>query len=138
MMILATSTLGKHYLAILVRKEQMVSQKHTPVRSTAPADFLQGVSNRYLDVAVVLLAFIAVALLPSAPSRLNFRVANTVDFREPSCQQGGSHEQEVYRAAHGRGTDDLRSDHQGGKGQVGETAAGDDLAQGRRRRAGLG
>jgi hypothetical protein len=74
----------------------------------------------------------------SAPSRLNSRVAKTVDFGDPAQQQGGCHEQEVYRAAHGRGTDDLRSDHQEGKGQVGEIAAGDDLAQGRRRRAGVG
>ena len=75
---------------------------------------------------------------PSAPSRLNFRVAKTVDFGEPPYHQGGCHEQEVYRAADGRGTGDLRSDHQEGNGQVGETAAGDDLAQGRRRRASVG
>src|ERR1019366_4542391 len=75
---------------------------------------------------------------PSAASRLNFRLAKTVDFGEPPHQQGGCHEQEVYRAAYGRGTGDLRSDHQEGNGQVGETAAGNDLAQGRRRRAGMG
>src|SRR5271170_4034742 len=76
-------------------------------------------------------------LVASAPSRLSVRVAKTVNIWEPAQQQGGCHEQEVYRAAHGRGTGDLRSDHQEGKGQVGETAAGDDLAQGRRRRAGM-
>jgi hypothetical protein len=68
----------------------------------------------------------------SAPSRLNFGVVRTAVFVEPLRQQGGSHEQEVYRAAHGRGTGDLRSDHQEGNGQVGEAAAGDHLAQGRR------
>jgi hypothetical protein len=63
--------------------------------------------------------------IPSASSKLSFRVAKTVDFWEPAQQQGGCHEQEVYRAAHGRGTDDLRSDHQERKGQVREIAAGD-------------
>jgi hypothetical protein len=38
---------------------------------------------------------------PSAPSRLNFRVAKAVDFGEPPHQQGGSDEQNIYRAAHG-------------------------------------
>ena len=38
---------------------------------------------------------------PSALSGLNFGVVQTAVFVEPLRQQGGSHEQEVYRAAHG-------------------------------------
>ena len=49
--------------------------------------------------------------LPSLLSKLNIRVVKPVDFREPPLHQGGSDEQEVYRAAHGRRTSDLRSDN---------------------------
>ncbi len=77
-------------------------------------------------------------VFPSAPSRLIVRVATTVDFGEPPHQHGGCHEQEVHRAAHGRGPGDLRSDHQEGNGQVAETTAGNHFAQGRRRWAGVG
>jgi hypothetical protein len=63
----------------------------------------------------------------SAPSRLNIGLVRTAVFVEPPRQQGGSHEQEVCRAAHGRGTGDLRSDHQNGNGQVGEAVVSDHL-----------
>ncbi len=77
--------------------------------------------------------------LTSAPSRLNTGVVRSVIFWEPLRQHGGFHVQEVYCAAHGRGTGDLRSDNQEEKtGKFpGETAAGDRLAQGRRRWSGV-
>ena len=53
-------------------------------------------------------------LTASGLSNLSFRVAHTVDFMEPLLQHGGFDEQEVYRAAHRRGTGDLRSDDQEG------------------------
>ena len=39
-----------------------------------------------------------IGTVTSARSKLNFRVAKIVDFGETRRQQGGSHEQEVYRA----------------------------------------
>lgn len=38
---------------------------------------------------------------PSALSKLNVRLVWTGILGEPLCQQGGCHEQEVYRPAHG-------------------------------------
>lgn len=38
----------------------------------------------------------------SASSMLKFGVDEISVFVEPLCQQGGSHEQEVYRDTHGR------------------------------------
>lgn len=48
-----------------------------------------------------------------APSNLNTQVANLGVFRGLYQEQGGSDGEEFYRAAHERGTEDLRAGHQG-------------------------
>ena len=66
-----------------------------------------------------------------------YRTVNPDPMNFDSAFDDMAIEQEVYRAAHGRRTGDLRNDDQEGNGQVGEVAASDDLAEGRRRWAGV-
>jgi transposase len=102
--------------------------RQAPVKNADETGWKQAGAKRWLWTAAT----------TSAPSRLNFGLPRRLISGNLLNHQGGCHEQEVYRAAGGRGTGDLRSDHQERNRQVGETAAGDDFAQGRRRRAGVG
>src|SRR5437773_2682552 len=66
----------------------------------------------------------------TASSTLNLRVGDPNDFRDTPRHKEVSHEQEVYRPTVGRGTWHVPGHRQATQGDVGESEAGPDHAQG--------